>query len=391
MLFYGILHTLTVKWCGDENGSLQNDLLTGEGGIISAEPATRVREIANMAAPHPALVESLCSGSLAEIQQAMAALPVFVSAYQAYLDKFADRCLEELKLESATLRDDPLPLLRSIGHLARRLQAGGIEKATGEPAPREQAEKRVAAVLRGHSARRLLFGWVLKQTRARVRDRENLRFERTRVFGRVRLIFSELGKRLYALDRLQEPRDIFYLEVEEALGFVNGTATTTDLKGLVSIRKAEYARFKTLTAPADRFETCGIVNCGQSFVGGTRHAGPDDSEARAGIGCCPGLVRGQVHIITDPQNAEIRAGEILVAQRTDPGWIMLFPAAAGVLVERGSLLSHSAIVAREMGIPTIVALSEATSWLRDGDWIEMDGSSGLVRRLNQSTEEVTHG
>jgi pyruvate,water dikinase len=70
---------------------------------------------------------------------------------------------------------------------------------------------------------------------------------------------------------------------------------------------------------------------------------------------------------------------------------MLFPAAAGVLVERGSLLSHSAIVAREMGIPTIVALSEATSWLRDGDWIEMDGSSGLVRRLNQSTEEVTHG
>jgi len=344
-----------------------------------------------MAAPHPALVESLCSGSLAEIQQAMAALPTFVSAYQAYLDKFADRCLEELKLESATLRDDPLPLLRSIGHLARRLQTGGMEKATGEPAPREQAEKRVAAILRGHPARRLLFGWVLKQTRARVRDRENLRFERTRVFGRVRLIFSELGKRLYALDRLQEPRDIFYLEVEEALGFVNGTATTTDLKGLVSIRKAEYARFKTLTAPADRFETCGIVNCGQSFVGGTRHAGPDDSEARAGIGCCPGLVRGQVHIITDPQNAEIRAGEILVAQRTDPGWIMLFPAAAGVLVERGSLLSHSAIVAREMGIPTIVALSEATSWLRDGDWIEMDGSSGLVRKLNKSTEEATHG
>lgn len=391
MLFYGILHTLTVKWCGDENGSLQNDLLTGEGGIISAEPATRVREMATIAAPHPALVESLCSGSLAEIQQAMAALPAFVSAYQAYLDKFADRCLEELKLESATLRDDPLPLLRSIGHIARRLQVGGIEKTTDEPAPREQAEQRVAAVLRGHPTRHLLFAWILKQTRARVRDRENLRFERTRVFGRVRLIFSELGKRLYALDRLQEPRDIFYLEVEEALGFVNGTATTTDLKGLVSIRKAEYARFKTFAAPADRFETCGIVNCGQSFVGGTRHAGPDDSEARVGIGCCPGIVRGQVHIITDPQNAEIRAGEILVAQRTDPGWIMLFPAAAGVLVERGSLLSHSAIVAREMGIPTIVALSEATSWLRDGDWIEMDGSSGLVRKLNHATEEVTHG
>ncbi len=102
-------------------------------------------------------------------------------------------------------------------------------------------------------------------------------------------------------------------------------------------------------------------------------------------------MRGPVRVITDPKNAEIRSGEILVAQRTDPGWIMLFPAAAGVLVERGSLLSHSAIVAREMGIPTIVALSDATCWLRDGDWVEIDGSSGLVSKIDAPTEEVAHG
>jgi pyruvate,water dikinase len=346
--------------------------------------------MATIAASHAPLVESLCTGSRNEILLAMAAVPAFVTEYQSYLDKFADRCLEELKLESVTLRGEPLPLLRSIGYLARHLQAHGMELAIDETAVRSHAEQRVAAILRLHPIRHLLFGWVLKQTRVHVRDRENLRFERTRVFGRVRSIFSELGRRFYALDLLEEPRDIFYLEVEEALGFVTGTATTTDLKGLVAVRKAEYTRFKTLEAPSERFETRGIVNHGHTFRGITR-SGNNSGESRQGIGCCPGIVRGPVRVITDPRNAELHTGEILVAQRTDPGWIMLFPAAAGVLVERGSLLSHSAIVAREMGIPTIVALGDATSWLRDGDWVELDGGNGLVTKVDPHREEVAHG
>lgn len=381
MFFYGLLRVFVAKWCGAEGVSLQNDLLTGEGGIISAEPAARVRKMAALASSHPALVESLCSGSRGEIQRAMISIPAFSREYQSYLDKFADRCLEELKLESATLRDDPLPLLRSIGHLARRLQTNSAPPSPDEGVPRRRAEQHVARALRGHPLRQLFFGWVLKQARARVRDRENLRFERTRVFGRARLLFTELGRRFCALDLLEEPRDIFYLEVEEALGFVTGSVTTTNLEGLVSIRKAEYARFKMLAAPSDRFETRGVVNHGHTFAGTTRPTS-SGGDAHKGSGCCPGIVRGPVRIITDPQNAEIQAGEILVAQRTDPGWVMLFPAAAGVLVERGSLLSHSAIVAREMGIPTIVALSDATRWLQDGDWVEMDGGSGLVSKID---------
>jgi phosphohistidine swiveling domain-containing protein len=71
--------------------------------------------------------------------------------------------------------------------------------------------------------------------------------------------------------------------------------------------------------------------------------------------------------------------EILVAERTDPGWIMLFPAAAGVLVERGSLLSHAAIVARELGIPAIVSIPDLTRRLVDGQAVEMDAAAGVVR------------
>jgi pyruvate,water dikinase len=88
-----------------------------------------------------------------------------------------------------------------------------------------------------------------------------------------------------------------------------------------------------------------------------------------------------VRIVRDPRRAELDGTWILVAERTDPGWITVFPAASGLIVERGSLLSHSAIVARELGIPSVVSLDGATTWLQDGDWVELDGSTGIVRKL----------
>jgi pyruvate,water dikinase len=90
-----------------------------------------------------------------------------------------------------------------------------------------------------------------------------------------------------------------------------------------------------------------------------------------------------VRVVRDPRSATVERGEIVVAERTDPGWVMIFPSAAGLLVERGSLLSHSAIVARELGLPAIVSLAGVTQWLRDGDRVQMDGSSGMVIRLPQ--------
>src|SRR5262249_28922985 len=161
------------------------------------------------------------------------------------------------------------------------------------------------------------------------------------------------------------------------LDFVEGMSTATDLRGLVAVRKAEFDRYRQMPRPADRFETRGLVYVGHGYE---RLAPPAsaDGEERSGLGCCPGVVRGRVRVITDRRGAEIHRGEILVAERPDPGWIMLFPAAAGLLVERGSLLSHSAIVAREMGIPAIVSIGALTRWLTTGDEVEMDGATGRV-------------
>ena len=91
----------------------------------------------------------------------------------------------------------------------------------------------------------------------------------------------------------------------------------------------------------------------------------------------------------DPRHARLQRGDILVAERTDPSWIMLFPFAAGVLVERGSLLSHAAIVAREMNIPAVVSIEGVTRWLADDDWVEMDGGTGAVRKVQSPVKEPT--
>src|SRR5262249_52022336 len=148
MIFYGLLGALTRKWCGDGEGTLQNDLLCGEGGMISAEPAARVRALAGIAAQEPSLMGALCEGGPAAVHAEMNRVAAFRDLYQEYLDRFGDRCLEELKLESPTLFDDPLTLLRSIGQLARRLaEGGGRPQVNHEAEVRRRAEERVHAAL----------------------------------------------------------------------------------------------------------------------------------------------------------------------------------------------------------------------------------------------------
>ncbi|MFP4156223.1 MAG: PEP/pyruvate-binding domain-containing protein [Opitutales bacterium] len=382
MIYFGVLRSLTEKWCDDADGTLQNGLLCGTGQIISAEPAKRIQAMAKIAAGEAAWTSLLGTATASELLREMPNHPAFASAYRDYMDRFADRCLNELKLESATLTDDPLPLLRSIGNLAQRIRAGKVPPQDIESQLRRDSEAAVATALRGKPLRKMLFGYVLKQARKRVRDRENLRFERTRLFGRIRAIFVECGKRLSTVGCLDEARDIFYLEVYEVIGFIEGTGSTTDLAGLVALRKAEYQGHAEGPAPADRFETRGTVQVGNRFEGRKEQLDATGDEADLkGIGCCPGLVRGQARVVTDPAHAHMQSGEILVAEQTDPGWITLFPAAAGVLVERGSLLSHSAIVSREMGIPAIVSVKGLLQRIRTGDWIEFDGQSGVIRKL----------
>jgi pyruvate,water dikinase len=383
MIFFGLLKKLTASWCQDEDGTLQNALLAAQGGIISAEPARRMREIAALLANRTETQATFAHGSVDAIQLAIATEPALQAAVDAYLARFGDRCLSELKLESPTLEDDPLPFYRSLAHLA---QMGASPHAETIEQQTAAAEATVRNKLRGSPLRRLVFSWVLRNARRLVANRENLRFERTRVFGRVRRIFAECGRRLAEAGYLDAERDVFFLELHEVLGFTEGTVTTPALAALARARREAYAGFAEGPAPAHRFETRGAVHAGNRFEAAEVVGDDDGADTRKGLGACPGKVKGRVRVIRDPAGARMEPGLILVAERTDPGWILLFPLASGLLVEHGSLLSHSAIVSRELGLPAIVSISGVTAWLQDGDEVEMDGASGIVRLVSRGQD-----
>ena len=381
MMAYGLLRALCRKWAGDESGSAQNDLLVGQGGIISAEPA---REIAAMSAQLvPVEAEVLVSAEVPveDKLHLVRGKTDLADRFQRYLDRFGDRCLEELKLESPTLRDDPSSLLTAIGGLA--LRRAETPPCAAPPAHGPSPMATLAARIR-NPLKRWLFKRVATLAGRRVRDRENLRFERTRLFGRVRGLLRALGNRLAADGVLDRGDDVFSLELDEILGLFDGTSASLALRETVAARRAEFDRYRAEPPPPDRFQTRGPLHRQVRFESLlVRKSDPPSGPSRTGLGASPGLVSGRVRVVIDPRRAGLQPGEILVARQTDPGWVMLFPVASGLLVERGSLLSHSAIVSRELGLPCVVSLAGLCEWLRDGDEVRLDGTTGEVTLLNR--------
>ena len=378
MIFYGNLKQQCRKIFKEDGDLIHNDLLCNEGGIISSEPAKRIKEMAKVAKDNDELLKLLEENDVLYIQKELPKYEKFNKMLNEYLDKFSDRCLQELKLETLTLKDNPLSLYGSIATFARRIKDKDFQEID-ERKNRIEAERKVKSKLRFKPVEKAKFNFILKQARFTVKNRENLRFERTLLFGRVRELFLRIGFILTSMNVIEEKRDIFYLEVDEILFYIDGKSTTNNLKELIKIRKEQYMKYNDVM-PDERFYSYGAVNVGNTFKREEKQE-ETTKEAKAelkGIGASPGKVTGKVRIIKNPANAKLEQGEILVAEYTDPGWIMLFPAASGILVERGSLLSHSAIVSRELGIPAVVGISGLIDSLKDGDEVELDGTTGVI-------------
>lgn len=383
MIFYGLLRKMSETIAKDDSRfcGLYNDLLCGQSGIISTEPARMMRKMAQIASKHRSLAVSLVSADVVQVLEEISKVPQFEALYNEYLNRFGDRCLEELKLESTTLHDDPLPLLRNVGFLAQRNSITEIFEADSAATIRDNAEKLIAQVLQKQPTKLAIYRFVLTEARDRVRDRENLRFKRTQLFGTVRRIFKAIALRFQTLNLIENVDDIFYLEVEEILGLIEGTSSTLSIKEVVAARKAEFSKYRNEQAPPSRIETSGIPQLFEPEAAIVYGAGITKSGVATmlrGLGCCAGTITAPVRVVLDPRTATPLEGEILVAERTDPGWIVVFGQALGMIVEHGSLLSHTAIVARELGIPAAVSVAGAVTTLKTGDWVCLDGSTGEV-------------
>jgi pyruvate,water dikinase len=391
MIFYGLLKRLTVAWGVDPDGTLQNDLLCGEGNIRSTEVAARLCAIAREIDASPALREAFVGSSPRQALELLRTDPAFAvprDSFEGYLAQFGVRSVEEMKLESVPVRDDPTFCIAMLQNYLR----GGLPEP-GAQREREQAIRgRAEALLTERLAgkrtilgipRLTLFRWILAKARAAIRNRENQRFARAEAYDLVRRMARAIGRNWESRGILAQGEDIFYLELDEIWSYIGGTSTCTDLRGLVALRRQEFEAYRGRT-PDDHIETRGEVYSGNPF---SKAPVPDSGEGvLRGLGCCQGVVEGAVRVVLRPDSDLRLNGEIMVARQTDPGWIVLFPAIGALIVEKGSMLSHSAIVAREMGIPAVVGVKDATRILADGDRVRLNGGDGTVTVLERSGE-----
>lgn len=370
MAYFEALHSLCRRWGGRKPEALANALLRRAPAMESAEPVRALEQLAARVRHDTCLAALFASEDDERILAAVRAPRAyreFAEAFEAYLQAYGDRCLEELKLEQLTFRQCPAALIRTIRE----------QLASPEVSPNRDAAVSQQALLRGiaHPLRRAVVRWVLRRAQYALASRENMRFARTRVFGIVRRIFGELGRCFVSQGVLGRPEDIHYLTIDEVSSCVRGTGVTGDLAALVALRRGEYAA-AAAQRPPGHLCTCGIPRWRGQPQQSDEIAGGTSAD---GTPCGGGRAEGLARIVRDPRQTLPPGAHILVAESTDPGWVFLMARSAGIVVERGSVLSHTAIIGRELGIPTVIGVPQATRRIPEGAHLSIDGTTGRIQ------------
>jgi pyruvate,water dikinase len=165
--------------------------------------------------------------------------------------------------------------------------------------------------------------------------------------------------------------DVWFLQRAELL---DALETGGDLDADIAARRRQYDREAAMTPPPL------LTSEGEAPTAAAAPAG----SGLAGTPVSSGVVEGVARVIRDPGGESLNPGEILVAPATDPGWTPLFLNAAGLVMEVGGRMTHGALVAREYGIPAVAAVSGATTEIRSGERIRIDGSAGTIEFLDRA-------
>ncbi len=291
----------------------------------------------------------------------------FKKRTEEYIKLYGDRNLEELKLESPTFRTNPELLLKKIDeYCADENKLEEIHKSIMSDDKRDMS---------GESRR-------VRKLAARcstgISNREISRLNRSRIYGMVREIVRSLGKNYFNAGLLDSEKDVFYLTYDELFRLAK---EPFDVKDKIRERKAEYRMYKCL--PAFSRIVFEKEEFNKHHVSVNSHKMAQKTGVMQGVPCSGGVSEGEALVVEDISMLEDSKDKILVTKMTDPGWVFYLASAKGVISQKGSILSHTAIISREIGIPSIVGVADVMTKINTGDIIRMDGSSGkieIVRR-----------
>ncbi len=214
--------------------------------------------------------------------------------------------------------------------------------------------------------------------------RERERSEWIRTVAAIRRWHLALANRLVAQDVCKVPDDYFLLTFEELAAFLEGETGKEEIGILLAVRRSEYSAWKLERAPLRIWESVGGRGAGWP----SRTVSPESSNTLSGLCVSAGCVEGEIVVMDSAaQFSRMKQGAIIVSPAADPSWFPLFNLAAGLVLEIGGILSHSATVARECGLPVLANVHEATTRLQDGDYVRLDATNGhlhILKRANAS-------
>ena len=283
-----------------------------------------------------------------------------------YIELYGDRSLEELKLESKTFRLSPILLIGKILEYTENLPKEFIKDCDAPDIPKQFG-----------FFKRKYIKFLSKRAISGIRNRESSRLNRSRIYGMVRSIFMSMADNLKQAELIDDAADIFYLKTEEIFGFAG--EKSVDFKDVIRTRKKEFTLYDKLPAYSR------LIFAGDEWNKHHKNVNSaifeEDFDKITGTPCSSGIATGEVVVINNPGDARNIKDKILVTKMTDPGWVFLLVSAKGVIAEKGSLLSHTAIISRELKIPAVVGVTDATRLLKNGDTVRIDGNSGVIERV----------
>lgn len=196
--------------------------------------------------------------------------------------------------------------------------------------------------------------------------REKWKMAILRPYAHIRFLALEKARRL----QLEDENDIFFLSKEEILSF------ESSMLELIKDRKERAQMFKNFN-----FSTVTSLQEIKAVIDGEEESSTNDL---VGEGLSSGVVRGKIVVVNNPaswKEIDWPQNAIVVAQSTDPGWTPVFTKASGIIVERGGVLSHCAIVAREMGIPAVSGIKQCHLKFKGGEDVFVDGNTGSIKLM----------
>lgn len=353
-------------------------LLQGLEGNVTTEMDLALADLADLARDVPPLAAALrtedARAALASLRGDPACAPFF-RAWDAFLDRFGHRGAGEIDPGVPRWREDPRIPLRSI--------AGSLDRPRGALRAQHAELARRALALRDDlvaAARERPFGALLAPITSGLIDRMRLflgvreehKFVMVKTVDRVRAVAIEAGELLARAGAVASAEDVWLLDLNEIRAAVHDVEAGRgpSLRALVAERRRARDRHAAGSPPAV------MTGEGEVITVADGRATPPGS--LAGTAVSGGVYEGIARVVHDPASEHLEAGEVLVARFTDPGWTPLFGHAGALVMEVGGQMTHGSVIAREIGIPAVVAVDGATSKLRTGDRVRVDGDHGWV-------------